>query len=132
MIISLTTLLVAGITGIVLVFYFNGQGEGSAQSINDMNDFGYETPEITTDLEDGSFVRIQFQVITDSRKAQKEVQKREFQIQNIIIKELAVMNEEDFKSGLTDLEKNLQESLNELMSDGEITDVYTTSKILQQ
>ena len=132
MIISLTVLIAAGVIAFVAILNFNGNStKGEELTIDEINDYSYETPEITTDLEDGKFVRIQFQIITDGRKSLKEVEKREFQIKNILIKELAIMNEEDFKSGISDLEGTLKNKLNEVMTDGAITDVYTISKILQ-
>src|SRR5690625_1130705 len=132
MIISITVLLIAGIAGAVITLNFLGDGtKGEGRSIDEINSYSYQSPEVTTDLEDGKFVRIQFQIITDGRKSLKEVEKREFQIKNILIKELAIMNEEDFKSGISDLEGTLKNKLNEVMTDGAITDVYTISKILQ-
>lgn len=128
---SLIILAVAIILG---VYFFVGKDDTAAneeQSIDDMNEFSYETDEITTDLKDGKFVRIKFQIIADSRKAAKELEKRDFQIENILIKEISLMNEEDFTSGLTEVEEKLQENINEVMIDGEITDVYTIKKILQ-
>lgn len=132
MITSLAVLLVAGVVALVVVLNFNKEStSGEGRSIDEMNEFSFETPEVTTDLKDGKFVRIQFKLITDGKDGFKEVGKREFQIKNIIIKELAAMSEEDFKTGLSDLENNLQSKLNEVMTDGSITDVYTISKILQ-
>ena len=132
MVTSLVVILVAGIIALVLILYFTtNKSTGEALTIDEIAKYSYETPEITTDLEDGSFVRIQFQIITDGKKAYEEVSKREFQIKNILIKELAIMDEESFKSGLTELESTLQTKLNELMTEGNITDVYTISKILQ-
>lgn len=116
------------------VFFFISDKDSSAnseQTIDDMNEFSYETPEITTDLKDGRFVRIQFRIITDGRKAAKEIEKRDFQIENILIKEISQMNEADFTSGLNNVETTLQNNINEVMTDGEITDVYTIKKILQ-
>lgn len=132
MIVSVTVLLIAGIAGLIVFINFNGDStKGESRSIDDINAYSYETPEVTTDLEDGKFVRIQFQIITDGKQGLKELEKREFQIKNILIKELSLMDEESFKSGLTDLETTIQEKLNEAMTDGTITDVYTISKILQ-
>src|SRR5690625_1775615 len=132
MITSLSILLVAGVVTLVSVLYFNkDSSKGEVRSIDEINEFSYETPEVTTDLNDGTFVRIQFQVVTDGKSGLKEVEKREFQIKNILIKEHAVMDEEDFKTGLTDVESALQTKLNEVMTEGTITDVYTISKILQ-
>lgn len=130
--IFLSFLVLAAIGSVVVVFnLIQADSDGGTLSIDEMNEFSYSTPEMTTDLEDGHFVRIQFMIITDSKKALKEVEKREFQIDNVLIKELSVMAEEDFTSGLTELEETLQKSLNEVMEDGKVTDVYTINKILQ-
>ncbi len=132
MISSLAVLAIVGIAAFVVVWNMNADDQkGSAASIDKIEEFSYETPEITTDLEDGSFVRIQFQVITNRKEAKEEISKRDFQLKNILIKELATMQEEDFKSGLGDLEEVVKTKLNEVMTTGKITDVYTISKILQ-
>lgn len=133
LIISLTTLIVAGLIALVAIFYFNSSGSANNEelSIDEINDFSYTTSEVTTDLKDGRFVRVQFQLVADSKKGLKEVEKREFQIKNILIKELSVMTEEDFNVGLSELEKTLKTKLNELMTEGEIVEVYTVNKIMQ-
>lgn len=132
MITSLVVLLVIAIASLVVVLNVVGESEqGDAQSIDDIVNYSYESPEITTDLEDGVFVRIQFQIVTDGKSALKEVEKRDFQLKNIIIKELATKTEEDFKSGLSDIEQVIKSRLNELMEEGQITEVYTINKILQ-
>ncbi|ASN07384.1 flagellar basal body-associated protein FliL [Virgibacillus necropolis] len=132
MVTSLVILLLGGVIALVVVLYVSGDDKnGDAQSIDEIVEHSYQTSEITTDLEDGSFVRIQFQVVTDSKDAKEEIAKREFQLKNILIKELSKMHAEDFKSGLGNLEDVVQLKLNELMIDGKITDVYTISKILQ-
>ncbi|MFC2950102.1 flagellar basal body-associated protein FliL [Virgibacillus sediminis] len=114
-----------------LLYLHDRDTESEAESIDEMIEFAYESPEITTDLKDGSFVRIQFQILADSKDAKKELEKREFQIKNVMIKEMAEKQEEDFRSGLAELEDSVETSLNELMTDGQVSDVYTTSKILQ-
>ncbi|RFA37715.1 flagellar basal body-associated protein FliL [Virgibacillus dokdonensis] len=132
MLTSLTVILIIGISAFVVVQYVNSDEQsGKTSSIDKMEEYSYETPEITTDLKDGSFVRIQFQIITDGKDAKKEIEKRDFQIKNILIKELATLEEKDFQSGLDDLEKHVKTKLNEVMTTGKITDVYTISKILQ-
>ncbi|WP_404452627.1 flagellar basal body-associated protein FliL [Virgibacillus necropolis] len=132
MVTTLVGLVLGG--GIALVIVLNVSGDeknGDAQTIDEIVEHSYQTSEITTDLQDGSFVRIQFQIVTDSDDAKEEIAKREFQLKNILIKELSVMKAEDFKSGLGNLEDVIQLKLNELMTNGKITDVYTISKILQ-
>jgi len=131
MLISLVLLLVMGAGIAYGVYYFTNDTSGEARSIEDINKYSYETTELTTDLSDGKFVRVQFQIVTNGRKGLKEVEQRAFQIKNTLIKELAVMDEEDFKTGLSEVEETIKAELNELMTDGEITDVYTISKILQ-
>ncbi|MGY0691566.1 flagellar basal body-associated protein FliL [Virgibacillus sp. FSP13] len=132
MIATLSILLIAGVAALIVVLNVkDDKNNSSAQTLDDMVEYSYQTSEITTDLEDGSFVRIQFQIITDSKDAKEEVGKREFQLKNILIKELAKMEEEDFKSGLGSLEDVIKLKLNKKMSEGKITDVYTISKILQ-
>ncbi|MDO6449630.1 flagellar basal body-associated protein FliL [Oceanobacillus profundus] len=132
MITSLVVLLVIAIASLVVVLNVAGENKkGDAQSIDDIVNYSYESPEITTDLADGAFVRIQFQIVTDGKETLKEVEKRDFQLKNIIIKELATKTEEDFKSGLSELEQVVKSSLNELVEEGEITEVYTINKILQ-
>src|SRR5699024_10997981 len=110
-----------------------GAGEAGEKelSIEEVVEYSYQTPEVTTDLQDGAFVRIQFQILTDGEDTHNEVSHREFQIVNILIKELALMNEENFSFGLDGLEQILKEKLNEIITVGEITDVYTINKILQ-
>src|SRR5690625_3622487 len=107
--ISIFSIIVVGVIGFIGVFYFMDDTTDAGElSIDEMNKYSYETPEMTTDLEDGTFVRIQFRLITDGRKSTNEVSQREFQIQNMLIKELATMSEDDFRERLTDLENALK------------------------
>lgn len=132
MVIMLVALLLGGTVVTVVFLNIGGKNEKEAKaSITDMVEYSYETPEMTTDLEDGSFVKIQFRIITDGKDARKEIEQREFQIKNILIKELGTLNEQQFKSGLPELENKMKVKLNEVMQDGKVTDVYTVNKILQ-
>ncbi|GIO21975.1 flagellar basal body-associated protein FliL [Oceanobacillus sp. J11TS1] len=130
---TIITLLVVVIATLIVVIYVNEPKEtsGEEQSIDQMISNAYETSEVTTDIENGRFVQVQFQVITDDKKALEELEKRDFQISNVIIKELAVMDEDDFQTGLGDLEETLKNKLNEIMTEGTVTEVYTIKKILQ-
>ncbi|MCP3031202.1 flagellar basal body-associated protein FliL [Halobacillus sp. A1] len=131
MLIVLGTISVLGVVALVLVMNIKESEADGERSIDEMVEASLVTDEITTDLENGDFVRISFQVVTDSKEALEELEKRDFQMQNILLKELAVMNTEDFKSGLADLEEKLKVKLNELMKEGQVTDVYTIDKVLQ-
>ena len=132
MVTSLAIIIVCASIAFAVIWYVNDDGtKGQAKSIDEIVEYSYQSPEITTDLKDGAFVRIQFQILTDGNAAKKEITKRDFQLKNILIKELAKLTEDDFKTGLTNLENIVQDKLNELMTEGKITDVYTINKILQ-
>ncbi|MHA6251288.1 flagellar basal body-associated FliL family protein [Oceanobacillus sp. CAU 1775] len=133
MVTSLVVLLIASIAALVVVLNINvaGADDNKELTIEELVEYSYQTPEVTTDLQDGSFVRIQFQILTDGKDAHQEVSQRDFQLVNILIKELATMNEESFKSGLDELEVVIKDKLNDVMTEGEIVDVYTINKILQ-
>lgn len=134
MLTSIIILLLLVIIGVVVFFK---QQEDVIESIEDvplskLEEFSYETPEITTDLKDGSFVRVQFQLVANSKEGQREIIQREFQLKNILIKELSKMEEEDFKSELTQLENEVMEKINGVMESGKVLEVFTTMKILQK
>ncbi|WP_100010951.1 flagellar basal body-associated protein FliL [Lentibacillus sediminis] len=130
--ISLAVLLLGGAAATVVILNVSGESkEGEAITIDEMVNYSYQSPEVTTDLKGGSFVRIQFQIITDGKAAQEEISKRDFQLSNILIKELATMEEKDFQEGLGELENTVKKKLNEVMTEGTITDVYTINKIMQ-
>ncbi|SDO84110.1 flagellar basal body-associated protein FliL [Halobacillus sp. SY10] len=132
MVITLSTLTVIGVVALVLVLNFNGESEASGdRSIDDIREASFLTEEITTDLQNGDYVRISFRVVTDSKESMEELKKRDFQMQNVLLKELSTMDSETFQSGLSDLEAKVKLKLNEFMSEGEVTDVYTVNKVLQ-
>ena len=124
-------ILIGAVAAVIVINVLDKKNENGEPSIDEIIEYSYQTPEITTDLSDGSFVRIQFQIVTDNKDAKEEIEKREFQVKNILIKELATMDEEAFKSGLSNVEDILKVELNKVMTEGSIIDVYTISKILQ-
>ncbi|SEB03225.1 flagellar FliL protein [Thalassobacillus cyri] len=132
MVIVLSSLTVLGIVALIIVLNIGEQQKVEGKrSIDEIIETSYETEEITTDLKDNRFVRIQFRIVTDSKDANEELQKRDFQLQNVLIKELASMEVSEFKSGLGQLETTVKLKLNEMMTKGEVTDVYTIKKVLQ-
>src|SRR5690625_5270622 len=89
MLVSLFSIVILSVATFVIIVNIPGNSEKTgAETIDDVIEYSYETSDITTDLKDGSFVRIQFQIITDGKKAKEEVEKRDFQIKNILIKEI--------------------------------------------
>jgi flagellar protein FliL len=132
MIISLSSVTILGVVALILVLNMNEEIEASGErSIDEIREASLLTEEITTDLQNGDYVRISFRIVTDSKESVEELEKRDFQLQNVLLKELSTMKSEMFQSGLEDLENKLQLKLNQFMIEGEVTDVYTVKKVLQ-
>ncbi|PKR78628.1 flagellar basal body-associated protein FliL [Halalkalibacillus sediminis] len=129
----LISLTIIGVIAIIILLYGDtAEGSPGERTLDDMVESSFVTEEITTDLSDGNYVRIQFRVVTDGEKAHEHLQKGEaFQLNNAIIKELTVLEEEDFRSGLNNVEENIKLELNQLLEEGTVTDVYTVDKVLQ-
>jgi flagellar protein FliL len=133
--IMLTLLILITIAGIIIVIFLMNDRENTSlaeeeRTVEDLLEDSFETEEIITDLKDGNYVKIQFRIVTDSEDTVK-ILKDDFRVRNIIIKELSVKEEEDIRSGLTALENSIKDKLNEMLKKGEVTDVYTTDKVLQ-
>lgn len=132
MLFILISLVVLGIIAIVIVLNIKSDANADGtRNIDEILESSFETEEITTDIKDDRFVRVQFRIVTDSDDAKEELQKRDFQLKNILIKELSQMEEEDFKTGIENLEDTIKLKLNQLMNEGKVTDVYTTQKVIQ-
>ncbi|WP_117160864.1 flagellar basal body-associated FliL family protein [Paraliobacillus sp. X-1268] len=130
MISSIAVILIVGVGALIYILN-SSDGENEELSIEKMVEYSYTTDEMSTDLKDGSFVRMQFDIITDSKKARTEIENRSFQFKNIFIKESVNLTEADVQAGLTELETKLKDQMNELMDEGNIIDVYIISKVIQ-
>ena len=132
--IILVTITLVG--GVLYVFYsqLNKEGNGNSEpTIDEILVASIDVPEITTNLADKRYVKIQFKIQTNSEDAGEELAKRDFQVKNLIIQELSEMTQEDLKGkqGKLGLQQTLKSQINELMQDGEIQQVYITSYIIQ-
>ncbi|GAA0461310.1 flagellar basal body-associated FliL family protein [Alkalibacillus silvisoli] len=133
MLTTLISLTIIGIVAIILLIYvdFNSEVDGE-RSIQDMAENSFVTDEITTDLADGSFVRIQFRVVTDESNTSEELQEGEFFIINdAIIQELTVLERDDFRNNLDSVRNKVSSALNDRLNDGEVTDIFITEKTVQ-
>ncbi|WP_237458253.1 flagellar basal body-associated protein FliL [Pontibacillus yanchengensis] len=132
MVTALVVITIVGVVALILVLNTSGQEDSSAEpTIDEIIENSFETEEITTDLKNDRFVRIQFRIVTNGKDAKQELQKRDFQLKNILIKELSKMEESEFQSGVANLESMLKLRLNELLAEGNVTEVYTIEKVLQ-
>jgi len=133
MLIILVSITLIGVVLFVVLTQLNKQSATLEPSIDDILECSVDVPEITTNLADGKFIRFELKIQTDSKNAAKELEKRNFQTNNIIIEELSELTEENLKGkeGKILLESTIKARLNELMQEGEVQQVYITSYIIQ-
>ncbi|MGG3889073.1 flagellar basal body-associated protein FliL [Metabacillus fastidiosus] len=137
---SIMLIILISITLIGVIAYFvvmkvaNGESEASKEpTIDEVVEASVDIPEITTNLATNHIVRLSFKIETDSKKAKEELEKREFQVKDIIIAELGNMTVEQLegKKGIQKFKETIKNDVNELMHEGKVIKVYTTSYILQ-
>jgi flagellar protein FliL len=109
------------------------EGTENESSIDEIIANSVEIPELTTNLASDHFIRIAFTIQTDSKKTKQQLEKRNFQVNNTIIKQLSGMQAEEIKGteGKIQLEETLKSSLNSLLEEGEVEQVYITTAIIQ-
>lgn len=132
MLIILVTITLIGVIVLVLLTQLNKDGS-SGPTIDEIVESSVDIPEITTNLADGSFVRITLKIQASDKKAGEELLKRDFQVKNIVIQELSEMEAEalEGKQGKVTFQNTIKSQINELMQHGEVTQVYFTSYVLQ-
>lgn len=128
--IILAVIAIAGVGGVVYLL-LNDSDPDRALTIEEQVDYAYTTEEINLDLADQRYVQLQFNILTDNSDARVEIELREFQFKNILIKETIDMTSDELQTGLNEFEDTLKKEMNKLMEEGEITDVYIVSKIVQ-
>ncbi|MFP3884887.1 flagellar basal body-associated protein FliL [Priestia filamentosa] len=127
-------LLLAG--GSTWFFLFEKEGkaeEVKEPSIDEIVEASVNIDDVTTNLSSENYIKMSFTLQTNSKEAKEELTKREFQVRDLMIKQLSNMKVEQFqgKEGISTLEQMLKEEINSLMQEGKVVKIYTTSKILQ-
>ena len=133
MLIILVTITLIGVIVVVLLTQLDKGATKSGPTIDEIVESSVDIPEITTNLADGSFVRLSLKIQASDKKAGEELLKRDFQVKNIVIQELSEMEEEalEGKQGKVTFQNAIKAQVNELMQKGEVTQVYITSYVLQ-
>ncbi|AOH54294.1 flagellar basal body-associated protein FliL [Peribacillus muralis] len=134
MLIILVAITLVGVIAMVVVTKLSEPTSAEAKpSIDEIVKSSVEIPEITTNLDGNDYIKISFMVQTENKKAKEELEKRSFQMKNIIITELSEMKAEELtgKKGKEKLQNVLKDRMNELMEEGKVEKVYITSSILQ-
>lgn len=104
-----------------------------APTIEDISERSFDTEEITTNLKSGEFIRAQFRIELDHKDTLADIDKRGFQVNNVILLTLAEMSAEDLvgEEGLAELQETIQTKLNDHLEQGTVKAVYTTVKVVQ-
>jgi flagellar protein FliL len=133
MLIILLALTLVGTVAVIMVLKLTDVEQAAEPSAKELAESTVSLEEITTNLLSDQFIRISFTIQTDGKKAKEELEMRDFQVRDIIIKELSDMKAEQFQGqkGVVELEERLKGKINELMQEGKVVKVYTTSKMLQ-
>jgi flagellar protein FliL len=134
MLIILVTILLVGVIALVVIFKLDDKDvEAKEPSIEEVIEASVDIPEITTNLSGNDYIRISFKVQTDSKEAKEELEKRVFQVNNVIIEELSEMKSSELegKKGKQTIENTVKEKVNALMQDGKVEKVYITSMMIQ-
>jgi flagellar FliL protein len=133
MIIILVVITLSGVVAYFVITNLTKEDGPKEPSIDEILEQSIDTEEITTNLNDGHFLVIQLKIQTDNIKTKEELEKRNFQIKNILIQELASMKSEQFasKEGLLEVEDLLKMRLNEIVQEGTVEKVYITNRLVQ-
>lgn len=132
MIVLLSAILLLATFALIIILKMDSKSSSKEPTIEEVLEVSVDVPEITTNLKNGQFIKISFKVQTDSKKAKKEFEKRDFQVKNIIISELSEMDKSslDNKDDKLKFEEKLKEQFGELMQNGKIVKVYITSSMI--
>ncbi|MBX9972414.1 flagellar basal body-associated protein FliL [Cytobacillus oceanisediminis] len=133
MLMMLVAITLVGAIALVIVMKFSGDDETKEPTIDEVLEASVDIPQVTANLASDDYIRISFKIQTENKKAKEELQKRDFQVKNLIIQELSEMKAEDIqgKEGQIKLQEDLKTKINGLMQEGKIVQVYITESLLQ-
>lgn len=133
MIIILIAITLVGVVAYFVIANFTKVDSSKEPTIDEILKVSIDTEEMTTNLNDGSYLVIRLTITADSKKTREELEKRNFQINNILIQELSSMESEQFttKEGLLEVEELLKMRLNEIVQTGTVQRVYITNRLIQ-
>lgn len=103
-------------------------------SVEELLEISIDTEPITTNLADGSIIKIDFKIVTDSKDSAEEMEKLKFRVESTIIKSLNGMKKHDVigLEGFTLIQDKLKNELNkEFVSKDMITKVYIVDLLVQ-
>lgn len=135
MLIILVSITLVGVIVFVVINQLSADNDAEAAepTVEEIVEASVEIPEVTTSIANSNFARVSMTIQTDSAKAGEELSQRDFQVRDIIIDELSEMTRADLegRAGKDAFEEIIKGRVNELMQEGEIVQVYTTSIVVQ-
>ncbi|WP_214826826.1 flagellar basal body-associated FliL family protein [Exiguobacterium algae] len=136
LIILIVVLLVMGGAGFMTykyVFGDNVTAETKPVSAEELSERSFMTDDMTTNIQDERFINVQFTIVTDSIETKEDLELRKFQVNNVILGDLAGMTKSKLttKEDMQKFEQTLREQINGLLEEGEVQRVYMTKKIIQ-
>ncbi|MGG7618859.1 flagellar basal body-associated protein FliL [Robertmurraya sp. GLU-23] len=133
MAILLVAITLVGAIAVVVILKVTGEDKEKELTIDEVLEASVDIPQMTANLASNDFIRISFKIQTDSVEAKEELEKRDFQVKNIIILELSEKSAEDLKGkeGQQKLENDLKSKISEIMQEGKVEHVYITESLLQ-
>lgn len=133
MLIILISLTLIGVVAIVLVNYLSADEEQTEPTIDEIVELSFDTPEMTTMLKTNEYAKITMRIQVDNKKALEEIQKRDFQVKNIINKVLSDLTAKELagSQGIENLQELIKLEVNKKMQDGMVVQVYVTDIIIQ-
>jgi flagellar protein FliL len=134
MVVILLVILLAGAVAIIVINKLDHTSPNKAPSADEVVKQSVDIPEITTNLKNNNnFIKISFKLESDSKKAEQELAKRDFQVKDIIIDQLSEMSSKDLEgqAGKDKLRVALKDKISKILQDGKIVNVYITSYVIQ-
>ncbi len=134
MLLILGSLTLVGVVAFVLITNYTNQPVPDAPpTIEEIIAHSFDTKEITTNLLSDDFIRASFRIHVDNKKALKEIQKRDFQVNNIILRALSGRKASGLAGpeGIAEFEDDIRKEINQLMQEGQVIQVYTTTWVIQ-
>jgi flagellar protein FliL len=133
MAILLVAITLVGAVAVVVILKVTGEDKEKELTIDEVLEASVDIPQMTANLASDDFIRISFKIQTDSVEAKEELEKRDFQVKNLIILELSEKTAEDLKGkeGQVKLENDLKTKISEVMQEGKVENVYITESLLQ-
>lgn len=134
MLIVLIALTLIGAIALVLYTQFFEEETADAEpTIDEVIERSVETEEITTNLQSNQVIRSQFVIELNNTDARNELEKRDFQVEDILINELSDMgsDELDGQEGRNEMKKSVMNEMNQLLQEGYVNEIYINQWVVQ-